>query len=159
MTEQQIELDRVQKALVKNTQKIKTATQNAAISAVHIKTCESQIKYQDLLHNDRVNKLKAQIDRGVENSKLLHDKLEALLEEKEALHLQLKVAANFGRIQCEHCLRFFSPQGIKRHSESCASKPETKTEELHIFEVKEIKDDIEAKKAALQKQLADLEGK
>ncbi|KKN42893.1 hypothetical protein LCGC14_0708670 [marine sediment metagenome] len=157
MSQKDRELDRVQKAMRKNVIKINTATQNAAVSAIHIKTFESQIEYQTTLYNDIVGKLKLQIDRSVENAKNLHDKLEELLKEKESLHVQLKLAFNFGKVECEYCLRYFTTQGIKRHQDNCSSKPEIKIEEEHIEEVNEIKDDLDAKKKDLQAQLKQLE--
>jgi len=157
MSQKSIELDRVQKAIAKNNRKLKTANQNAVISKVNIGIYESQIVYQTKLHNDIVNKLRLQIDRAVNNMKLLHNNLDALIKEKEALHLELKAASNFGKILCEYCKRYFSPQGIKRHSEVCSSKPEIKIEKEHKEEVKEIKEDLAARKASLEKELAALE--
>jgi len=157
MTQRDIELARVQKAIAKNNSKLKTANQNAVLSEVHIKTYESQIEYQTTLYNDRINKLKLQIDRSVENAKKLHDNLDELLDEKEALHLELKAASHFGKEKCEYCNKYFTPQGIVRHKAACASKPEIKIEKKHKEEITEHKDDLEARKAALQKQLEDLE--
>jgi len=151
MSEQQLELIRVQKAIAKNIKKLKTAQQAAVISEVHIEGYERQIDYQTLLYKDRINKLQLQINRAIENSKFLHSNLEGLLEEKEALHLELTEAANFGRVQCDYCHRWFSPQGVKRHMEACASKPEIKAEKKHQKEVKAAKKDLIARKAAIKK--------
>jgi len=159
MNKQAIELDRVQKALRKNTSKLKTASQNAVIAKVSIENYESQIEYQTRLYNDIIYRLKLQIERAVDNAKLLHNSLDELIKEKEALHLELRAASNFGKKQCEYCRKYFSQQGIKRHSESCASKPEIKIEKKHKEEVTEIKEDLAARKAALKKELDDLEGK
>lgn len=156
MSEQQIELDRVQKALAKNTSKLNTAKQNAVISEVHIKTYESQIEHQTKLYNDIVNKFRMQIDKTVDNAKLLHKRLEDLLKEKEALHLELRAASNFGKVQCEWCKRYYTDQGLKRHQATCIAKPEVKIEKKHKEEVKEIKEDLAARKASLEKELADL---
>lgn len=157
MNERDIELGKVQRKLAQNISKIKTANQNAVISEVHIKTYKSQIEYQTKLYNDIINKLRLQIDRAVENSKLLHDRLEELLEEKETLHLELKKASHFGMELCEYCGKYFTPQGISRHKTSCASKPAVKVEKRHVAEVDEIKEDLETRKAALQKELEELE--
>ena len=101
MSKRDIELNRVQKAIAKNTSQLKTARQNAVISEVHIKTYESQIEYQTKLFKDIKNKLELQINRAVENAKSLHNRLEELLQEKEVLHLELKKASHFGKEQCE----------------------------------------------------------
>ena len=159
MSKRQIELARVQKAIAKNNTKLKTARQDSVLSEVRIKQCESQIDYQTLLYNDIVNKLKLEIEDAINNAKKLHDNLEDLLEEKESLHLKLKEATHFGQVKCEHCLNYFTQQGLTRHKNSCAAKPEIKIEKKHKAEVKVIKDDIEARKVALKKELAELNKK
>ncbi len=157
MSKKDIELDKVQKAIADNTRKIKTAKQNAVVSEVHIKTYESQIKYQDLLHNDRVNKFRLQIDRAVENSKLLHDRLEELLKEKEALHIELTKATHLGQELCEFCKKYYTPQGLSRHKASCSMKPAIKIVKKHEKEIKIDKEDLEARKAELKKALEALD--
>ena len=157
MSEKQIELLRVQKAMAENSRLLKEWNQYAIMSEVKIKTTEKLIEYQERLFKDRINKLKLAIDRAVNNAKLSHDTLDELVKEKEALHLELKKATHFGKVQCEHCKKYFTPQGIVRHREACASKPEIKIEKEHKEEVSEIKDALEAKKAALQKELERLE--
>ena len=159
MSEQQIILIEVQKKITKNNTKLKTAHQDAVLSEVRIKQCESQIEYQTKLYNDVVNKLKLEIEDAVSNAKYLHDNLEDLLKEKESLHIELKKAANYGKKQCEHCEKYFTVAGLPRHQTNCKSKPEIKVDKKHGDEVKEIKDDIEARKAALKKELAALDKK
>ena len=126
---------------------------------MRIRQCESQIEYQTKLYNDIVNKFRLEINDAVENAKLLHDNLERLLKEKESLHVELKKAANYGKKQCEYCEKYFTIAGLSRHQANCSGKPETKVDKQHDEEVKEIKDDIEARKAALKKELAALEKK
>lgn len=159
MSERDIALDKVQKAMKENADEIKANTLNATWCEANIGAYESRIENEKNLYNDRINKLNLQINRAVTNAKKTHDRLDELLEEKESLHLELKKASHFGMDQCEYCMKFFTPQGIKRHQDSCASKPEIKQEKKHKAEVVEIKEDVEAKKAALKKQLAELEKK
>lgn len=154
MSERDIELARVQKAIAKNNSKIKTANQNAVLATVNVENYESQIEYQTKLYNHIVDALKSQINRAIENAKLLDGKLEELLEEKESLHLELKAASHFGKEQCEYCNRYFTPQGIKRHRESCASRPESKIDKKHKEEVAEVKDGMDARQKALEDELA-----
>ena len=157
MSERDLELRKVQKKIAKNTTKLKTAHQNAVLAEVQIKTCESQIEYQTLLYNDIVNKFKLEIEDAVGNAKFLHDNLEALLKEKETLHVELKGATHYGQVQCSHCEKYFTKQGLSRHENNCSRKPETKIDKKHGAEVKVIKDDIAARKLALKKELAAVE--
>ena len=159
MSEQQIILIEVQKKIAKNNTKLKTANQDAVLAEVRIRQCESQIEYQTKLYNDIVNKFKLEIEDAIKNAKYLHDNLEDLLKEKEGLHVELKAATHYGKKQCEHCLKYFTIAGLSRHQNNCSGKPEIKIDKKHEVEVKEIKDDIEARKAALKKELAALEKK
>ena len=159
MSEQQIILIEVQKKIAKNNIKLKTANQDAVLSEVRIRQCESQIEYQTKLYNDIVNKLKLEIEDAIKNAKYLHDNLEDLLKEKESLHVELKAATHYGKKQCEFCEKYFTVSGLTRHQANCSGKPETKVDKKHEVEVKEIKNDIAARKAALKKELAALEKK
>lgn len=159
MTERDIALDKVQKAIRKNTASIEAMTLNATWCKANIGAYESRITNEENLYNDRINKLRLQIDRAVKNAKKTHDNLDELLEEKEALHLELKAASHYGMDKCEHCNKYFTPQGIGRHRNACSMKPETKVIEKHKEEIKESKEDLEARKAALKKELDALEGK
>ena len=159
MSKKDLELIRVQKKIRENNTKLKTAHQNAVLAEVRINQCESRIEYQTKLYNDIVNKLRLEIEDAVNNAKFLHDNLERLLKEKESLHAELKVATHYGKKQCEHCEKYFTQAGLTRHQKSCSGKPETKIDKKHVEEVKEIKDGIEERKAALKKELAALDKK
>ena len=157
MTERAIVLDKVQKAMAENSKQLKAWKLNAIMSEAKVKTTEKLLRNEERLYNDRVNKLKLAIDRAVKNAKISHKKLDELLEEKETLHSELKAASHFGKELCEYCKKYFTPQGITRHKTSCSMKPEVKIVKKHEKEIKEDKADLVARKAALQKELDDLE--
>ena len=148
---------KINKALAENNRNFKMWNSNAIMAEVRVKTYQRMLIETERLHKMKLERIEAQVKRSVKNAKRAHKALEDLVAEKEDLHLQLKEATHFGKKQCEYCLRYFTSQGIKRHSESCASKPEIKVEAEHKEEVKEIKDDIEARKAALKEELKSLE--
>ena len=159
MSERDLELIKVQKKIKDNNTKLKTAHQDAVLAEVYINNYESQIEYQTKLYNDIVNKFRLEINDAVENAKLLHDNLERLLKEKEELHAELKTASHYGMVQCEHCQNYFTEVGLTRHQKTCSGKAEVKIDKQHDAEVKEIEADIEARKAALKKELAALDKK
>lgn len=157
MSERDLALDKVQKAMKKNSDDIKAMTLNATWCEVNIKSYESKLAHQEKLFKDIENKFKLQINRAITNAKKTHEILDGLLEEKEALHLELKAASYYGMVLCEYCNKYFTPQGISRHKTACSMKPNIKVVEKHKEEIKDHKEDLEARKAALQKELEELE--
>ena len=157
MNERQIALDKVQKAMAENTRLIKAMRFNILVCGADVKANNKQIIKLEKICKDRVNKFHFLIEKSIKNIKFSEKTLHDLLEEKEALHIEFKAANHFGKVQCEWCLNWFTSQGLSRHKTACASKPEIKIEKKHKEEVKDIKDDLEARKAALQKELAELD--
>jgi len=158
MSERDRILLEVQRAIGINNKNIKAATVNATMCEVNIKTYQKRLLKLDELHKAKMNRVQLQVDRYVKNLKNMHKTLDDLLAEKEELHVKLKDASHFGMIKCEHCRKYFTSQGLARHKNTCSSKPVNKTVEADKEEIKEIKDDIEARKAALEKELAKLKG-
>ncbi|GAG69820.1 unnamed protein product, partial [marine sediment metagenome] len=108
-------------------------------------------------YNLRLAELNERLQRVINNAKIHHDTMDRLIEEKEAIHLRLKEAIHYGEVLCEYCKKYFTPQGIVRHRTACASKPEIKITKEHKVEMKETREDLEARKAALQEELKNLE--
>ena len=159
MSEQQKLLIEVQKKIQVNTANFRAAKVNATMCEVNIKTYQRNMVELDRLHKVKMNNIQKQIDRYIRNLKDMNKTLDTLLEEKEDLYEELKAATHYGQVKCEHCLNYFTHQGLSRHKNTCGSKPEIKKEKEHKAEVKVIKDDIEARKAALKKELAELNKK
>jgi hypothetical protein len=162
MSEQQKLLLEVQKAIRINTANIKAATVNATMCEVNAKTYERNMIELDRLHKIKLNNIQLQIDRYIDNLKDMHKRLDELLAEKEALHIELKEASHYGEILCEFCGKYFTSQGISRHRNTCISKPENRIVEEHKVEISDVGDDIEAKKAeleALMRQLNNIKAK
>ena len=157
MNERDIVLAKVQKAITRNNGEIKATHVNAVMQEVNIKTYKKHMIELDRLHKDKMNKVQLQVNRYVESAKNMHDRMDELLEEKEALHVELKEAIHYGKIQCEWCLNYFTSQGLARHKTACISKPANKVVEESKEEIDDVKEGIEARKAALQKELAELE--
>lgn len=157
MSEKNIKLREVERAISKNVEETKTWNLNAIYCEVNIKSYEKQILKLEKLHKDRINKLKLQIDRDIKNAKISHNNLDELLKEKEDLHIKYKAAIHMGEVQCEFCHKYYTPQGLSRHKASCSMKPEVKTIKKHEEEIKDNKAALMAKKAALKKELANLE--
>lgn len=153
MSERNKALLDVQKAIRINTANIKAATVNATMCEVNTKTYQKRLIELERLHKIKTNNVQKAVDRYIDNLKSMHNTLDDLLAEKEALHEQLKEAIHHGEVLCEWCLRYFSPQGLSRHRNTCISKPENKTVIEHKAEIIEVKEDIESKKAALLKEL------
>jgi len=156
MNERQIALAKVEKAMAENTRQIKAMKLNIIVCGADVKANNKHKIKLEKIYKDRVNKIQLRIEQSIRNIKFSDKTLDDLLEEKETLYVEFKAANHFGQPQCEWCLNYFSPQGIARHKAACASKPEIKIEKKHKEEVKDIKDDIEARKAALQKELDEL---
>ena len=159
MTEQQRILIEVQREISVNTKNIKAATVSATMCEVNIKTYQKRLLKLDDLHKKRMNSVQKGVDRYVRSLKDMHKTLDELLIEKEALHVRLTDATHFGKEQCDWCKNYFTPTGLPRHKSACASKPVNKIVKKHKAEIVKTTDDIEARKEALKKQLADLEGK
>jgi alpha-glucosidase (family GH31 glycosyl hydrolase) len=159
MSERDLALSKVKRAMEENTRQTKAMKLNAIMCDVNIKTYQKNIKHQEKLHKDIIDKYELQIKRAIENAEISHKKLDALLDEKEKLHLELKKASHYGMVLCEYCLKYFTSQGLSRHKSACSSKPEVKIVEKHEAEIKEDKEDIEARKAALKAELAKLDKK
>ena len=159
MSEKKLALSKVKKALEENNRSFKMWTSNAVMAEVRVKTYQKMIPEAERLHNIKLEKIRAQVDRSVKNAKRAHKALDDLLEEKEQLHLDLKAASHYGMVKCEYCENYFTSQGITRHKSACSSKPEVKIVEKHKAEIKQDKEDIEAKKAALREELAKLDKK
>ena len=159
MSEQKRKAIEVNNLIRINTANIKAATVNATMCEVNIKTYQKRLLKLDELHKEKMNRVQLQVNRYVKNLKNMHNTLDDLLAEKEALHLQLKEAFHHGKEQCEWCLNYFTPTGLPRHKSACASKPVNKVVKKHKEEIIETTDDIEARKAALKKELADLQKK
>lgn len=157
MNERQIALSKVQKAMAENTYQIKAMRLNVIVCEAKVKSLNKQAIKLEKIYKDRINKIQLLIEKSIKNIKLSDKTLDDLLEEKEALYLEFKAANHFGKKQCEYCLNYFTPQGFSRHKDTCSAKPEIKIEKEHKKEVKEIKEDLEARKAVLQKELEALE--
>ena len=138
---------------------IKAAKVNAVMCEVNIKTYQKRLLKLEELHKEKMNRVQLQVDRYVKNLKNMNKTIDDLLEEKEAIHLQLKEIYHYGLEQCEFCKNYFKPSGLARHKSACASKPVNKKIKKHE---KEITDEVaknEARKAALEKELAALKKK
>jgi len=159
MSERDLALIEVQKEIKINTKNIAAATVNATMSEVNIKTYQKHMIKLDELHKEKLNRVQKQVDRYIKNLKDMHSTLDELLAEKEALHVKLKETSHWGQVQCEHCKNYFTDVGLTRHAKSCIAKPTNKLVDDDKAEIDTIKDDIEARKAALKKELAALEKK
>ena len=156
MSERQIALIKVQKAIAINNGEIKATNVNAIMSEVNVKTYKKHIIELDRLHKIKINNVQKQVNRYIKNVKTMHDRLDALLKVKEELHLELKAASHYGKLQCEWCLNYFTSQGLSRHKTACASKPVNKVVDKHKTEIQKDKLDIAARRAKLQKELDEL---
>lgn len=159
MSEKQLALSKVKRTMEENSRQTKATNLNAIMCDVNIKTYQKNIRYQEKLHKDIIDKYEKQIKRAIENAELSHKRLDELLEEKEKLHLELKKASHYGMVICEYCGKYFTSQGLSRHKSNCSSKPAVKIVKKHEAEIKTDKEDIEAKKAALKAELAKLDKK
>jgi len=156
MSKRDIALDKVQKAIARNNAEIKVTHCSAVAVEVNINTHKRLIVELDRLHKDKINRVQKQVNRCIESAKNTHDRMDALLIVKEALHVELKEAIHYGQVQCEWCEKYYSPQGLARHKTACISKPANKAVEESKEEIDLVKEGIEARKAALQKELAEL---
>ena len=156
MSERIYKLKENKRLAEENTKQIRFWKQNAVMSEVEIGTSEKLIGYQIKLHKDIVNKLKLKIERAIKNAKVSHKKIDDLLKEKEDLHIRLKLLNNYGKLSCEYCGKFYTRLGLPRHKSACSSKPEIKDAKKHKSEMSAERKILEAKREALQKQIADL---
>lgn len=156
MSERKITLAKIQKVIARNNGEINATHVNAVMAEVNINTYKKHIIELDRLHKIKINNVQKQVNRYIESAKNMHDRMDTLLKEKEALHLELKEAIHYGEVQCEWCLNYFTSQGISRHKTACISKPSNKAVEEDKEEIKGIKDDIAARRAMLQKELDEL---
>jgi hypothetical protein len=157
MNEREIKIQAAKTAARENNRSLERAQEAALTSEAYIINYQKQIERLKKEHKLRVADLQARLDRQIENAKTHHATIDELIINKEAIHEQLKSAIHLGESQCEYCGRYFTPAGLPRHQASCSAKPDAKIIEKHETELKESKEDLEAKKAELQRQLADLE--
>jgi len=156
MSEQQKILKEVTKAISLNIGNLQAAKVNAIMCEVNIKTYQKRLLKMDEIHKEKINSVQKQINRYIDNLKTMNKTLDDLLAEKEALHIELTEATHYGKEQCEYCLNYFTPSGIARHKNACASKPSNRAVKKHKTEIEVIVDEIEARKAVLEKELAAL---
>lgn len=156
MSEQSIALAKVQKAIARNNAEIKATHCSAVAVEVNVNTHKRLIVELDRLHKDKINRVQKQVNSCIESAKNAHDRLDALLIVKEELHLELRAATHYGKVECEYCGNYFTSQGLSRHKTACASKPVNKTVDKHKVEIEKDKEDIAARKAMLQKELDEL---
>lgn len=157
MSEQQRILIEVQKEISVNNKNITAATGDVVVCEVNVKTYQRMLIKLEELHKVKIDKVQKQIDGYIRNLKDMHGVLDDLLAEKEALHVKLTEATHYGKEQCEWCKNYFTPTGLPRHKSACASKPVNKIVKKHKAEIDKTTDDIEARKLALKKELAELE--
>ncbi|KKN09414.1 hypothetical protein LCGC14_1046920 [marine sediment metagenome] len=141
---------RVNIALEENNKQFKLWHLNAIMCENEIKTNTELIKQQIILVRDKVNKLKLQRKRAIENAKISNDKLDELLAEKEELHIELKKISNLDKVVCEFCDRYYSSTGIARHKRACISNPKVKKIAKHKEELEAEKKKRDARKKKLE---------
>lgn len=153
MTELRIKLEKINEEL-------KKLQECSVYSEVAVETRQRQIVEADRLHKIKINNLNKEVKRAVENVKIYYGRIDALIVEKEAIHQELEKKSNRDKVQCEYCEKYFTPgPGITRHKTACASKPVNKEIKEREEDLEEIKENIEARKAALKKELAELNKK
>lgn len=157
MSEREIKIRAAKQAAEENSRQLQREQSAANVSEAYIINYRKQIIRLEKEFKLRKEGLEEQLNRVIENAKFHHSEIDKLINNKEELHAQLKEAIHLGEAQCEWCGKYFTPQGLPRHQASCSAKPEAKVIEKHEEEIKESKEDLEAKKAALQKQLQELE--
>ncbi|KKM04896.1 hypothetical protein LCGC14_1759640 [marine sediment metagenome] len=156
MSEKNLKINEVKKESAENTRNIKLAQTTAGMSEAYITNYRKQlIKLKDI-YELRKKDLESRLKRQIDNTKTSHDIIDALVANKEVIHAKLKAAIHLGEEQCEYCKNYYTPQGLSRHKTTCSMKPAKKIIKKHQEEIKEAKVDVEARRAALKKQLEQL---
>lgn len=157
MSERQLKIAEVKAEGRENNRLFRLAQEGEGMSKALIVSYQKQMTQLEKEYDLRMIELNERLQRVVNNAKIHHDIMDKLIEEKEEIHLRLKAAIHLGETQCEYCKKYFTPQGYSRHKNTCSMKPEIKVVKEHKAEMKETRDDLEARKAALQEELKALE--
>lgn len=158
--EKDLKIFAVKKALADNATALESAKNTAGSDEAIIINLQKRIKKEKELSALRIQGLEKQLQRVIQNAKDNHAFIESLIKNKEVLHTDLKATIHFGEVQCEWCKKYYkTEQGLKRHQTTCDAKPEVKIEKKHEEEVKESKEELLARKAALEKEIADIDKK
>ena len=156
MSERQIELNRVSKLLEQNKRDLDSWKLNADQCESHITNYNKRLKYLAEEYNYKEDLIQKQLTRAIKNSKHSHKKLEELIKLKKDLHIEFKKANHYGEVQCDFCKKYFTQAGLSRHKNNCSSMPSKKKVDKVKAEITIEEDAIEARKAALEKELADI---
>lgn len=157
MSERQLRIAEVKAEGRENNRLFRLAQEGEGMSKAFIISYQKQMTQLEKEYDLRMIELNERLQRVINNAKIHHDTMDRLIEEKEAIHLRLKEAIHYGEVLCEYCKKYFTPQGYSRHKNTCSMKPEIKITKEHKVEMKESRDDLEARKAALQEELKALE--
>ena len=156
MSERQLELDRVSKLLKQNKQDLDDTKLNADQCEASITNYNKRLKYLANEYKYKEDLIQKQLTRAIKNAKNSHKKLDELISTKKDLHVKFKKANHYGEIQCEFCKKYFTQAGLSRHKNNCSSMPSKKKVDKVKAEITIEEDAIEARKAALEKELAEL---
>jgi len=154
MSEADLKIGELKRALEKITKKIQVVGNTAVYAEVYLDTTQSQITELKRQHNIKLEKLESQTKRAVKNAKATHKVIDALLAEKKVLHSELVKASHIGKEACEYCGKYYTPAGLPRHKGACPSKPSVKAVDDVESEIAQALIDLEARKIALKKELA-----
>ncbi|MCP4550884.1 MAG: hypothetical protein GY834_02335 [Bacteroidetes bacterium] len=159
MSEKDLKILDVKREININDSAIRGAQHNAGACNAYISNYKKRLVQiaadYELVKADFEAKLKRQI----ENAQVTQDILEGLLEEKEVLHVRLKEAIHYGEVQCEHCNKYYTAQGLARHQATCSMKPQVKKVKKKEKQIKVDKEALANQKAQLEAEIADLEQK
>ena len=157
MNEKQYKIEEVNKESRENSKQLELTKTSAGMSEAYIVNYQKQIKKLSKVYELRKKELETNLKRQVDNTIKHHKRIDTLIANKEIIHTKLKAAIHLGEIQCEYCNNYFSPQGISRHRNACASRPEKKVIKKEEAEIVEVKDDLEVRRLVLEKELKNIE--
>ena len=155
MSEKKLNIHELNNELKKIEDDRKMWNLSAGLSEVNVNKWQRQLVELERLHKDKIAKVELAIKRHVKNAKDCHKMLDDLLAKKTMVHAKMKESSNIGKIECEYCGRYYMPAGIARHKSACASKPKVKEVADRKAELIAEKKKIEARKAALDKEIAE----
>ncbi|KKN10010.1 hypothetical protein LCGC14_1040930 [marine sediment metagenome] len=153
MSEKNLKINEIQIANRENSRLIRLAETNAGMSKANVSNYKHQIAKAQTIHKLRIKELRNRLRRAVDNTKLHIKTIDELIENKEVLHDQLKVAFHLGEVQCNWCHKYFTPVGITRHKATCAMKPKKRVVRKSKKAIDSHKKDQIVRKKSLEKEV------
>lgn len=157
MNEKDLKVLSAKKAMEENNVAITRAQEAAQTSEAYVINYQKQIEHLKKNHQLRLNDLQKQLNRVINNAKIHHDTIDNLIQKREELYQVFHETLHLGQVQCKYCSLYFkNEESLARHEKACTARPEIKIAATHEADISQKKEELLARKAALEKELNEI---